>query len=241
MRMPHINLDETVGTSLAILPGDPKRAERVAEHMEGVADLGMSREYRALRGTYKGVPILAMSTGMGGPSVAIAVEELNRLGFKALIRIGSAGALKPDFQIGDLVIATGAIRDDGTSRLYVDPQYPAIGDFTLNCLLKIKATELGFRHRLGIVRTHDALYSDKNPELYSKWATTPCLASDMETSTLFTVASLRGIQAASVLNIVALHKSDIAESICKYASKSDDTMAGETKEIILALEALAAL
>ena len=239
MRMPHINLDENTGCERAILPGDPKRAERIAEHMEDVVDLGMNREYRALKGLYKGVPVLSMSTGMGGPSTAIAVEELKKLGYSRLIRIGSAGALKPGFGIGDLVIVTGAIRDDGTSATYVEPQYPAVPDFTLTCALKIKASELGFRHQLGIVRSHDALYSDRNPELYSKWSSTPALASDMETATLLTVASLRDIQAASILNIVALHKSDIAKSIGKYASGADESMSGETKEIILALEALA--
>lgn len=241
MRMPHINLDENIGCSRVILPGDPKRAERVAEHLDNVEDLGMNREYRALKGTYKGVPVLSMSTGMGGPSTAIAVEELYKLGFKALIRIGSAGGLKGSLKKGDLVIVTGAIRDDGTSLTYVEPQYPAISDFSLTCILKIKAAELGYRHSLGIVRSHDALYSDRNPDLYSKWGATPALASDMETATLLTVASLRGLKAASILNVVAVHDSDIAASIGEYNDGNETAMSGETREIILALEALAAL
>ena len=240
MKMPHIKLDENTGASLAILPGDPARVERIAMHMEDVVDLGMSREYRSITGIYKGKRILAMSTGMGGPAAAIAVEELVKLGYRALIRIGSAGGLKDFLSVGDLVIATAAVRDDGASRSYIDPQYPAVADFDLTGLIRKKAEELDFPHALGIVRTHDAMYSDRNPMLYEKWSSTPVIASDMETASILTVSSLRGIRAASILNIVAVHNSDVPHSVGRYSSGEDEAMQGEAREIILALETLSA-
>ena len=119
MKQPHIQLDESLNVRYAILPGDPRRAERIASHMSEVEDLGMNREYRSLVGTYRGARILAMSTGMGGVSTGIAVEELHNIGVTHAIRIGSCGALQTDIAPGELLIAAGAVRDDGTSRAYV--------------------------------------------------------------------------------------------------------------------------
>ena len=118
MVQPHIQLDESLHIKYAILPGDPARVGRIAQQLEHVEELKFNREYRSLRGTYKGVPVLAMSTGMGGPSTAIGVEELNQIGVKCLIRIGSAGALQRGIGLGDLILVTGAVRDDGTSATY---------------------------------------------------------------------------------------------------------------------------
>ena len=237
-RMPHIQLGNDIDTDLAILPGDPKRAERIAGYFDDVSDFGMNREYRSIAGKYKGTRILAMSTGMGGPSAAIAVEELARLGVKWIIRIGSSGSLKENVHVGDLVIVTGAIRDDGTSRGYIDLSYPAIADFTLLSILSDEAGKLGFTCHKGICRSHDTMYSDRNPELYRKWAATPALASDMETATLLTVASLRGVHAASILNTVSAFQSDVPSSVGRYADHERLSMEGEKNEIILALEAL---
>ena len=108
MKQPHIRLDESLNVRYAILPGDPRRAERIASHMSEVEDLGMNREYRSLVGAYRGARILAMSTGMGGVSTGIAVEELHNIGVTHAIRIGSCGALQTDIAPGELLIAAGA-------------------------------------------------------------------------------------------------------------------------------------
>ena len=126
MKQPHIQLDESLNVRYAILPGDPRRAERIASHMSEVEDLGMNREYRSLVGAYRGARILAMSTGMGGVSTGIAVEELHNIGVTHAIRIGSCGALQTDIAPGELLIAAGAVRDDGTSRAYVREGYPCL-------------------------------------------------------------------------------------------------------------------
>ena len=240
-RMPHIQLGDEINTRMAILPGDPKRVERIAKHFDTADDYGMSREYRSIAGTYKGRRILAMSTGMGGPSAAIAVEELAKLGVSWIVRIGSSGSLKEDVQVGDLVIVTGAIRDDGTSRGYIDTSYPAVADFTLLTKLKENAEKLNFPHHMGICRSHDTMYGDRNPELYRKWAATPAMASDMETATVLTIASLRGVHAASILNTVSAFQSDVPSSVGKYADHERLSMEGEENEIILALEGLCGL
>ena len=113
MKQAHICLDETLGVRYAILPGDPARLDRVAAQLESVRELAYNREFRSLTGTYKGVPVLAVSTGIGGSSAGICVEELHNIGVEAAIRIGSCGALQTGIALGDLILGCGAIRDDG--------------------------------------------------------------------------------------------------------------------------------
>ncbi len=116
MKQAHICLDETLGVRYAILPGDPARLDRVAAQLESVRELAYNREFRSLTGTYKGVPVLAVSTGIGGSSAGICVEELHNIGVEAAIRIGSCGALQKGIALGDLILGCGAIRDEGLQR-----------------------------------------------------------------------------------------------------------------------------
>lgn len=192
MKQPHIQLDESLNVRYAILPGDPRRAERIASHMSEVEDLGMNREYRSLVGAYRGARILAMSTGMGGVSTGIAVEELHNIGVTHAIRIGSCGALQTDIALGELLIAAGAVRDDGTSRAYVREGYPAVPDTELLLALTESIRAQGFAHRLGIIRSHESFYIDDIEEINEYWSKKGVLGSDMETAALLTVGRLRG-------------------------------------------------
>mgnify|MGYP002740573487 CR=1 FL=1 len=131
VRMAHIQLPEDLGIEDAILPGDPARVDRVAALLEQPEELMFNREYKSVRGLWKGRPVLIISTGMGGPSTAIAVEELARTGVRQMIRIGSCGALTPTLDLGDLVLVCGAVRDDGTSAGYLPAEYPAVPDLDL--------------------------------------------------------------------------------------------------------------
>ena len=131
MLQPHIQLDESLNARCAILPGDPARLDRIAEQLENVEELAYNREFRSLRGTYRGLPVAALSTGIGGSSAGIAIEELRAIGVTAMIRIGSCGALQTGIGLGDLIFACGAIRDDGASKAYVDVRYPAVSDTAL--------------------------------------------------------------------------------------------------------------
>ena len=128
---PHIRLDQNHGAVCALLPGDPARLNRIKTFLSDVSELAYNREYRSLVGSYQGIRVLAVSTGIGGASAGIAVEELHNLGVQNMIRIGSCGALQPQVKIGDLILVNGAVRDDGASKTYIDPIFPAVPDSEL--------------------------------------------------------------------------------------------------------------
>ena len=239
MLQPHIQLDESLRIHCAILPGDPARVSRIAAQLDGPEELTFNREYRSLRGTYKGVPILAMSTGMGGASMAIAVEELKNIGITHIIRIGSCGALQRGIALGDLILVSGAVRDDGASRTYARDTYPAVADPGLLLACVQSARELAVPSHVGIARSHDSFYIDNQDELNEYWSKQGLLGSDMETAALLTVARLRGLRAASILNNVVLWGEDTFASIGSYVEGESAPARGERLEITVALEALA--
>lgn len=236
----HIRLDENIRAKYAIMPGDPARLDRIAPFLENVEELGFNREYRSLVGEYKGIRILAISTGMGGASTGIAVEELHNIGIKAMIRIGSCGTLQPEMKVGDLLLVNGAVRDDGASKAYIDGIFPAIPDTELlfHCIAAAKAGN--FPHHIGIARSHDSFYTGAEDEIYAYWSKQGVLGSDMETAALFTIGKLRGVKTASILNNVVPYEGDTFESIGNYAGGADLSMVGEKNEIVTALEAFLA-
>lgn len=237
MVQPHIQLDESLRIKYAILPGDPARVSRIAQQLENTQELGFNREYRALRGTYRGVPVLAMSTGMGGASMAIAVEELRNIGITHIIRIGSCGAMQEGIGLGDLILVNAAVRDDGASHTYAPDTYPAVADPLLLAACVRSAGEKGFAHHVGLCRSHDSFYIDNNEDVSAFWSKKGILGSDMETAALFTVARLRGLKAASILNNVVIWGEDTSSSIGSYADGASLTAKGEKDEITTALEA----
>ena len=238
MLQPHIQLDDTLNIKSAILPGDPGRLDRIALQLEKAEELAYNREFRSLRGLYKGVPVLAISTGIGGSSAAIAIEELHKIGVEAMIRIGSCGALQKGIAIGDLIFACGAIRDDGASKAYVDVRYPAVPDTDLlvNCIGA--AREKGWPCHVGVVHSHESFYIDTNEEESAHWSAMGALGADMETAALFTVGRIRGVRTASILNNVVLYGQDTADAVADYAGGEDMSAVGEQREIAVALEAL---
>lgn len=238
MLQPHIQLDDTLGVRCAILPGDPARLDRIALQMQDVRERSYNREFRSLTGTYKGVPMLAISTGIGGCSAGIAIEELRQIGVTAMIRIGSCGALQKDIALGDLLFACGAVRDEGASRAYVDPRYPAVPDTALLAHCMAAARDAGFPNHVGIVHSHESFYIDTNDAESAAWAQRGVLGADMETAALFTIGRLRHVRTASILNNVVLYGQDTADAIGGYAGGEDMTAVGERREIAVALEAL---
>ena len=238
MLQPHIQLDDTLNIKYAILPGDPGRLDRIALQLQDVEELAYNREFRSLRGLYKGVPVLAISTGIGGSSAAIAIEELKKIGVTAMVRIGSCGALQKGIAIGDLIFACGAIRDDGASKAYVDARYPAVPDTGLlvNCVEA--AREEGWPHHVGVVHSHESFYIDTNDAESAHWSALGALGVDMETAALFTVGRIRGVRTASILNNVVLYGQDTADAVADYAGGEDMSAVGERREIAVALEAL---
>ena len=235
--MPHILLDENMTAPYALLPGDPARLDRIAMHLEQVEELAYNREFRSLRGFYKGVRVMAVSTGLGGPSTAVAVEELSRLGVSHMIRIGSCGALQKGIHVGDLILVNGTVRNDGTSRTYIEDGYPAVADFTLLQACRDAVESIHAPYHIGIARTHDSFYTDEKDEIYAYWKKKGIIASDMETAALYVAGSLRGVKCASILNVVVASEDDLQEQINHYTDGVNMSSQGEKNEILTALEA----
>lgn len=237
MKQAHIHLDESLAIRYAILPGDPARLDRIAKELEDVEELAYNREFRSLRGRYQGVEVLAISTGIGGCSAGIAVEELHNIGVQAAIRIGSCGALQAGIGLGELILVSGAVRDDGASKAYVPEIFPAVADFTLYGCCVEAAKRVGAVTHEGICHSHESFYHEENDVQSAYWSKKGVLGADMETAALFTIARLRGMKAASILNNVVVYGEDTADAIGDYAGGESATARGERLEILTALEA----
>lgn len=241
MKQPHIALDEALGIEYAILPGDPARIDRIADLLDDPRPLAYNREFRSLRGRYRGIDILALSTGIGGCSAGIAAEELKNIGVRAAIRVGSCGALQPGIALGELIIVSGAVRDDGASKAYLPEIYPAYADIELLSCILDAAAALGVPHREGVAHSHESFYHDEADDVSAFWSKKGVLGADMESAALLTIARLRGMKAASILNNVVLYGADTADAIGDYVGGADDAARGERDEIRVALEAFARL
>jgi uridine phosphorylase len=208
----HIGFDDAHGAQYAILPGDPGRVEAIAEYLDSPRFLCRNREYTTWLGELEGKTVMVMSTGMGGPSTAIAVEELSRTSVKTFIRVGTCGGMAEQVVGGDVVIATGAIRQDGTSKEYVPIEFPAIADLSVTNALVQGAKNLDVTWHAGVVQCKDSFYGQHSPdrmpigyELKAKWEAwikAGCLASEMESATLYIVAQILGVRAGCVLSVI---------------------------------------
>lgn len=238
---PHIQLTDDLEVEKVLLPGDPARVDRVKKWLTSPKELIFNREYKSVIGYYKGSKILVISTGMGGPSTGIAVEELINIGIKYAIRIGSCGALQQGIQLGDLIIATAAVRDEGTTKAYIDDHYPAVASFPLLSHIKEAINHYHYPHHYGIVRSHDSFYTDKEEMIAKFWSKKGILGADMETASLFVVGGLRGLQTASILNVVVTSDGDLESGINDFVSKESKVAEAEQKQIEVSLEALASI
>ncbi len=208
----HVGLAAGEVGAYVLSPGDPARSALIAEQLDGAREVAFNREFRTFTGKVAGTAVSTVSSGMGGPSLAIGVEELVELGVHTIVRVGTCGAGQKGIRIGDLVIATGAVRGDGTGLGYVPATYPAIADRQVVAALIDAARAAGAPAHAGIVRTIDALYADLRPESlplgpglqaeHQVWRRAGVIGNDMETSTLLVVASLRGIRAGTVNLVV---------------------------------------
>ncbi|MFA1285590.1 nucleoside phosphorylase [Citrobacter telavivensis] len=236
---PHIRLSKSMTRAkYALLPGDPERVDRIVRFLDNPEMLGQNREFRAARGGYKGVEILVLSTGIGGPSTAIAVEELRQIGIGTLIRIGSCGALQDTLALGEVIIAHGAVADDGTSKTYAPASYPACADPQLTATLMQLALQMNIPASCGLVRSHDSFYTDREAELDAEWSARGILGADMETAALMVVGALRGLRTASLLNVVVAHNGCLDSSINNYVQQETLCQQGEVHQISLALQAI---
>lgn len=195
-----------------ILPGDPGRCESIARYFDDPVHVQTNREYTTYTGTLLGEQVSVVSTGIGGPSAAIAMEELCNLGCHTFVRVGTCGGIKLEVQSDDVVVATGAVRMEGTSREYAPLEWPAVPDFAVTQALVQAAQNLGKPWHAGVVQCKDSFYGQHSParmpvsyELEQKWEAWKrlgVLASEMESAALFAVAAARGVRCGSVFHVI---------------------------------------
>ena len=204
----HIGLKEGGAGEYVILPGDPKRCKKSAEYLDDAKLVADSREFVTYTGLLDGERVSVTSTGIGGASAAIALEELVNVGAKTFIRVGTCGGMQLDIKGGDIVIATGAIRMEGTSREYAPIEFPAVANLEVVNALTQAAQKLGYTYHTGIVQCKDSFYGQHSPETkpvnyellnkWEAWKKLGCLASEMESAALFIVASYLKVKVGSV-------------------------------------------
>ena len=209
----HIQLGRDVPVGkYCLLPGDPGRCAAIAAHFDDPVHQMTNREYCTWTGTLLGQPVSVCSTGIGGPSASIAMEELHNIGADTFIRVGTCGGIDLNVQSGDVVIATGAIRFEHTSQEYAPIEYPAVADFEITSALVAAAKAGGYRYHTGVVQCKDAFYGQHSParmpvsyELLNKWEAWKRLgvkASEMESAALFVVADALGCRCGSCFHVI---------------------------------------
>jgi len=197
---PHIMCGVGDVARYVLLPGDPGRVERIASFLDDARRVSDHRGFLTYTGRAGGVGVSASSTGIGCPSAAIVVEELMRIGADTFIRVGTTGSLQPGIDSGDIVIATAAVRADGTSRTYVPIEYPAVASLEVTSALMRAAEEEGRDYHLGIVMSSDAFYGG-NEDALRRFGEAGVLSIEMESSVIFTLAGLRGRRAGTILTV----------------------------------------
>ncbi len=209
----HTNVGpEDIG-GYVILPGDPKRCARIAAHLEDAQLMADNREYVTYTGRLEGVQVSVTSTGIGGPSAAIAMEELVKCGAHTFIRVGTCGGMQEEVLGGDLIIASGAVRMEGTSREYAPLEYPAVPHIAVVNALSDAAKALGMRYHVGVVQSKDSFFGEHEPEVmpvgyelqnkWEAWIRMGCLASEMESAALFIVGSFLRVRVGTCLLALA--------------------------------------
>ena len=196
-----------------ILPGDPKRCAKIAKYFDDAKLIADNREYVTYTGYLEGEKVSVTSTGIGGPSASIAIEELVKAGADTFIRIGTCGGIQLDVKSGDVVIASGAVRMEGTSKEYAPIEFPAIANIDIVNSLIESAKKLEQEYHVGVVQCKDAFYGQHSPEAmavsyellnkWEAWKRLGCLASEMESAALFVAASLLHVRVGSCFLVVA--------------------------------------
>lgn len=213
----HLGLTKAMlkGAKVAIVPGDPARSERIAKQMTNPEFLVSTREFTSWLGYMDGEPVVVCSTGIGGPSVSICVEELAQLGVRTFLRIGTTGAIQPHINVGDILVTTGAVRLDGASQHFAPLEYPAVADFRCTNALYDVAKEQGVTPYVGITASSDTFYpGQERYDTYSgrvyrhfqgslkQWQELNVMNFEMESATLFTMCAALGLRAGMVSGVI---------------------------------------
>lgn len=241
----HIKLNKEQVGNYVILPGDPGRCEAIAKYLSDAQFITSNREYTTYTGYLNDEKVSVVSTGIGGPSASIALEELVHLGAHTFIRVGTCGGMNENVLPSDLIIATGAIRQEGTTREYAPIEYPAVSDFYVTTALKDASDELKIKSHLGVVQSKDSFYGQHSPETmpvnnklksdWDAWIKCGALASEMEAASLFIVGSIRRVRVGAVLTVMGnqtRREQGITETICHDSDNAIKTAILAMKKII---------
>jgi len=204
-KQPHLLVEEGDVHDLALVPGDPGRVDRIADHCEDIELVAENREYRVVNATYEGRPLTICSTGIGSPSAAIAIEELAAVGVETVLRVGTTGALQSGIEIGDMIVATGAAKDEGTTKRYESATVPAVAEYGVLSGLadtaeRIEDGTTGGTVHVGPLATDDAFYAETD-EYVEAWEAAGLLAVEMEAAALFTLARRKGLAAGAICTV----------------------------------------
>ena len=228
-----------------ILPGDPKRCKKIAQYLDGAELVADSREFETWTGTLDGVKVSVTSTGIGGPSASIAMEELVKCGAKTFIRIGTCGGMQTEVKSGDIVIATGAVRMEGTTKEYAPVEFPAVPDLAVTNAIVRAAEKSGCAFHTGVVQCKDAFYGQHNPELmpvsyeleqkWQAWLRLGVLASEMESAALFVAGAFLRVRVGSRFLVVAnqeREKAGLANPVVRDTDAAVRIAVGAVRELI---------
>ncbi|MEF8786091.1 MAG: nucleoside phosphorylase [Haloarculaceae archaeon] len=215
-KQPHLLVEEGDLADIALVPGDPGRVDRIASLCDDATTVAENREYKLVNATYDGTALTICSTGIGSPSAAIAAEELSAVGVETLIRVGTTGALQSGIEIGDMVVATGAAKDEGTTKRYEDATVPAVPDYDVLSALVDSAVaneeraaeqaadgargDAASRVHVGPIATDDAFYAETDAYV-DDWEAAGLLAVEMEAAALFTLARRKGMRAGAICTV----------------------------------------
>ncbi|MFT5195835.1 MAG: uridine phosphorylase [Candidatus Promineifilaceae bacterium] len=223
----HINMRPGDVGRYVLLPGDPGRVPIIASFLDDAKEVAHNREHRTFTGYVDGVKVSVTSTGIGGPSTAIAVEELMRIGADTFIRVGTSGLMQPEImEPGDLIVVSGAVRDEGTASHYMPMAFPAVADLDVVDCMRNACVERGVRHHIGLTHSKDSFYGEVEPDRmpladelkasWKAWIDGGVLCSEMEAAALFVICSFRRKRAGGLMMAAGSHHDGMA-NLCKTA------------------------
>ena len=217
----HIRVKEEDVGKYVLLPGDPGRCEAIANYFDDPKFVSFNREHKVYTGSLLGEKVSVVSTGMGCPSTAIAVEELVKIGCHTFIRVGTSGAMQPGMKLGDISVINAAIRDEGTTRQYLPIEYPAVADLTVTNALVTASQNLDYTYFVGVSHTKDSFYSEVEPdrmpmathlmERWNQWVAGGAICSEMEASAVFILSGIYRKRAGAVAMIIGSDIDTIAK------------------------------
>lgn len=246
----HLGLSEAdiSGATLAIIPGDPARVSRIAQLLDNPEELASTREFHSMLGFINSKPVVVCSTGIGGPSTSIAVEELAQLGVRQFLRVGTTGAIQPNIAVGDLIVTTASVRLDGASRHFAPLAYPAAADFFATQALFSSASAKGYTTHVGISASSDTFYpGQERYDTYTgrvidafagslqQWQALGVLNYEMESATLFTQCAASGLKAAMVAGVIVNRteqETPSAELMAATEQKAVDTVIAAAAQLL---------